>query len=198
MLIGAIIGAPVLRMFLHERLLAHPAAPYMLTPCRADALAMGVLLAFGWRSDRWKAAFQRYQAPIYGTCFLLLCAFLYLAIWRPSQYSLVMYCWGFSAVDALFASLLAIAVMVPNSLWSAFCRLPFLAEMGRVSYCLYVIHAAVNLACHHLFFHQLPRFDGWRTALVSAIAAALSYGLAALSWRFFEHPLLRRGHALKY
>jgi peptidoglycan/LPS O-acetylase OafA/YrhL len=198
MICSAIICAPVFRILLHEYLLTHPAAPYMLTPCRADALAMGVLLAFGWRNERWKAAFYRYQTLIYVTCSVLLCAFLYLAIWRPSQYSLQMCSWGFSVVDALFASLLAIAVMVPGSLWSAACRLPFLAEMGRVSYCLYVIHAAVNLACHELLFHSMPRFDSLRTALVSALAAVLSYSLATLSWRFFEHPLLRRGHALKY
>jgi peptidoglycan/LPS O-acetylase OafA/YrhL len=195
---GGIIFPPMLRIILHEYLLAHPAAPYMLTACRADALSMGVLLAFGWRNERCKAAFRRFQTHISGTCFLLLCAFLYLAIWRPSQYSLAMYSWGFSVVDAFFASLLAMAIMVPSSRWSAVCRLPFLAEMGRVSYCLYVIHAAVNLACHQLFFRNLPRFDSLTTALVSAFAAALSYGLAALSWRFFEHPLLRRGHALKY
>lgn len=198
MLCSAIICAPLFRTVLHDHLLTHPAAAYMLTPCRADALAMGVLLAFGWRNERWKAAFYRYQKPICGTCFLLLCAFLYLAIWRPSQYSLVMCSWGYSVMDALFASLLAMAVMLPNSLWSAVCRFPLLAEMGRVSYCVYVIHAAVNLACHELVFHSLPRFNSWETALLSLFAAALSYGLAALSWRFFEHPLLRKGHALKY
>jgi peptidoglycan/LPS O-acetylase OafA/YrhL len=194
----AIIFPPAIRVELHEHLLAHPAAPYMLTVCRADALAMGVLLAFGWRNERWKAAFYRYKTPIYLACLLLLCAFICLAIWKPSQYSLTMYSWGFSAVDALFASLLAIAVMVPNSLWAAVCRLPFLAEMGRISYCLYVIHQAVNLACHEVLFHRLPRFDSWETVLVTVLAAVLSYGLATFSWKFFEHPLLRKGHALKY
>ena len=195
---SAIICAPVLRALLHEHLASHPAAPYMLTPCRADSLAMGVLLALGWRNERLRAAFYRFQTLIYGTCLVLFCAFLYLAVWKPSQYSLTMYSWGFSVVDAFFACLLAIAVMVPGSRWAAFCRLSFLAEIGRVSYCLYVIHAVVDLACHELFFQSLPRSDSLKTALVSVLAAALSYGLAALSWRFFEHPLLRKGHALKY
>jgi peptidoglycan/LPS O-acetylase OafA/YrhL len=109
-----------------------------------------------------------------------------------------MYSWGFSVVDAFFACLLAIAVMAPGSRWAAFCRLSFLAEIGRVSYCLYVIHGVVDLACHELFFHSLPRSDSLKTALVSVLAAGLSYGLAALSWKFFEHPLLRKGHTLKY
>jgi peptidoglycan/LPS O-acetylase OafA/YrhL len=197
-LYSAILCAPVFRILLYKYLRAHPAAPYTLTPCRADALAMGVLLAFGWRSEWWKAAFRRYQTPICGVSFLLFCAFLYLAVWRPMQYSLAMCSWGYSVVDIFFASLLVIAVMLPGSQWAAVCRSPFLIEMGRVSYCLYVIHMAVNLACHELFFHRIPRFESWSTALVSALAAGASYGLAVLSWKFFEHPLLSRGHALKY
>ncbi|MGB8523819.1 MAG: acyltransferase [Candidatus Acidiferrales bacterium] len=195
---SAIIFAPLSRVLLHYYLLSHPAAPYMLTACRADALAMGVLLARGWRSERWRTLFYRYQVLLCGTCLALACAFLYLAIWKPSQYSLEMYSWGFSVVDAFFASLLAIAVLLPGGKWAAVCRSPFLAEIGRVSYCLYVIHAAVDLACHELFFHSLPRFDSLGAALVSIVAAALAYGLAEVSWKFFEHPLLRRGHALKY
>jgi peptidoglycan/LPS O-acetylase OafA/YrhL len=106
--------------------------------------------------------------------------------------------WGFSVVDALFATLLAIAIMVPSSTRAAICRFRFFAEMGRVCYCLYVIHQAVDLACHKLLLRGLPRFDTWQTALVSIVAAVVGYALAALSWRFFEDPLLRRGHALKY
>jgi len=197
-LCSAIVCAPAIRIALRHFVPAHPAAPYMLTACRADALAMGVLLAVGWRNEKCKALFYRYQALVFGVCVLLLAACLYLAIWNPSQYSPTMYAWGFSVVDALFASLLAIAIMVPGSKWAAICRLRFFAEMGRVSYCLYVIHQVVDLACHRLLLHDLPRFDTWRTALVSTIAAIVGYGLAALSWRFFEDPLLRRGHALKY
>lgn len=198
MLYSAILCAPMFRVLLYEYLPAHPAAPYVLTPCRADALAMGVLLAFGWRSGRCKAAFYRYQKLFWVTCFLLLGAFLYLAIWMPFQYSLEMCSWGYSVVDLFFANLLVIAVMLPGSRWAAVCRFPFLTELGRVSYCLYVIHSAVNLGCHELFFHGIPRFENWSTALVSALAAGLSYGLAVLSWKFFEQPLLTRGHALKY
>lgn len=198
LLYSAILCSPVFRIVLYKYLPAHPAAPYTLTPCRADALAMGVLLAVGWRSERCKAAFYRYQKPICGVCLLLLGVFLSLAIWIPFQYSFEMCSWGYSVVDVFFASLLVIAVMLPSSRWAAVCRLPFLTEMGRVSYCLYVIHTAVNLACHELFFHGIPRFESWSTGLVSALAAGLSYGLAVLSWKFFEHPLLSRGHTLKY
>ena len=194
----AIVTAPVSRVLLHLHLRGHPAAQNMLTICRADALAMGVLLAVGWRNELWRARFYRYQSSISGVVLLLLGAFLYLSIWQPSQYSLTMAAWGFSAVDAFFAGLLATALMVSGGTWAAVCRWSFLANVGRISYCLYVIHQVVNLACHEILLHALPQANSWRTVGVAALAALLAYGLATLSWKFFEHPLLRRGHAFKY
>jgi peptidoglycan/LPS O-acetylase OafA/YrhL len=120
---------------------------------------------------------------------------LYLAVWQPSQYSLAMYSWGYSVVDVLFATLLAFALMLPNGAWARICRNRFLAEMGRVSFCLYVIHQTVNLACHQLLLRGVPRFDSWSTALVTLFAAVLSYALAALSWKFFEYPILQRAQS---
>jgi peptidoglycan/LPS O-acetylase OafA/YrhL len=88
--------------------------------------------------------------------------------------------------------------MFPGRLWASICRWPFLRELGRLSYCLYVIHQAVNLICHEVLLGTSPRFLGWSTAGVTAFAALLTYGLAKLSWAFFERPLLRRGQAYKF
>jgi peptidoglycan/LPS O-acetylase OafA/YrhL len=194
----AIAVPPVLRIILHRFLLTHAAAPYMLTACRADALAMGVALAVGWRSEKCRAIFTRQRSLIYAVSLLLFGAFLYLAVRQPSQYTLTMYSWGLSAVDAFFASLLAIALTAPGSVWATVCRFPLLRELGRVSYCLYVIHQTVDLTCHKLLLNELPRFDNWKAALLTVCAAVLAYCFAALSWRFFENPLLRKGHRLKY
>jgi peptidoglycan/LPS O-acetylase OafA/YrhL len=88
---SAIVCAPVFRIALRHFVPAHPAAPYMLTACRADALAMGVLLALGWRNEKCKALFYRYRTLVFAACLLLLAAYLYLAIWNPSQYTPEMY-----------------------------------------------------------------------------------------------------------
>jgi len=198
LLFVAIIGAPMVRVAVAHFIPAHPAAQYVLTPCRLDSLAMGVLLAVGWREERWKAAFLRYRTAIYTFSLMLLTGVVYLALWKPSQYSSTMAVWGFSCVDAFFACLLSIAVMVPGGIWAAVCRWPVLAELGRVSYCLYVIHAVVNLLCHIFLLHHSPQVLDWRSAGVTILAALFSYGLASLSWTFFEHPLLKRGHAYQY
>jgi peptidoglycan/LPS O-acetylase OafA/YrhL len=106
--------------------------------------------------------------------------------------------WGFSCLDLFFALLLARALLLPGSIWAAVCRLRFLAEMGRISYCFYVIHAAVNLFTHLLILHREPRFADAPSIAVSAVAAVLAYGIACLSWTFFEYPLQRRGHVYRY
>jgi len=193
-----ILGAPAVRVAVAHFIPAHPAAQYVLTVCRADALALGVLLAVGWRDERWKAAFLQYRQLIYSFNLFLLIGVVYLALWKPSQYTHAMALWGFTCVDVFFASLICIAVMIPGGVLASVCRWRFLAELGRISYCLYVIHSAVNLLCHIILLHGLPRFIDWRSAAVSILAALLSYGFASLSWTFFEHPLLIRGHAYQY
>jgi peptidoglycan/LPS O-acetylase OafA/YrhL len=195
----AIITAPVARVLFHIHLVAHPAAQYELTICRADALAMGVLLAVAWRNDKWRAKLCRYRNLTGGPILsLLLIAYLCLSIWQPSQYSLSMAAYGFTVIDSFFALLLLSMIATPGGVWAATCRWSFLIEMGRVSYCLYVIHQAVNVAVHETLLRATPRADSWRAILVTALAALVAYSLATLSWKFFEHPLIRRGHRYPY
>jgi peptidoglycan/LPS O-acetylase OafA/YrhL len=194
----AIIGAPMARLAITHLVPQHPAAPYVLTLCRADALSMGVLLAIGWRNQRWKARFVRHRTLVFTLCSLPLIAVAFLIFWNPSPYSLAVAAWGFSCIDASCAFLLAVAIMFPNGLWASVCRWPFLTELGRLSYCLYVIHQTVNLVCHEVLLGATPRFLDLHTAGVTILAALLAYGLAKLSWIFFEHPLLRRGHSYQY
>ena len=194
----SIVGAPISRLVVSHLLPQHPAALYVLTPCRVDALAMGVILAVGWRRQEWKDRFLRHRRLAFTIFSFLFAAVAFIAIWRPSQYSKAVGTWGFTCIDAFFACLLAIAVMFPNGIWATVCRWPFLLELGRVSYCLYVIHEAVNLFCHEFLLRASPRFMDWRSIGVTIFAAGLAYGLARLSWTWFEHPLLRRGHAYQY
>jgi peptidoglycan/LPS O-acetylase OafA/YrhL len=194
----AVVGAPIARLVVSGLVPQHPAAQYMLTPCRADALSMGVLLAIGWRDEHWRARFLHFKTFVFAAFFLSLVAVVYLGLREPSQYSRAMAAWGFSCVDAFFALLLVMALMMPSGIWASLCRWSFLTELGRVSYCLYVIHDAVNLLCHELLLGTAPRFVGWRACGVTLLAGLLAYGLARFSWIFFERPLLRRGHAFQY
>ena len=77
-------------------------------------------------------------------------------------------------------------------------RLRLFREIGDVSYCIYIIHAALFLFCHQILLHALPAVTDEKAAAVTFLAALLTYAIAKLSWKFVEEPLLRRGHAYKY
>ena len=192
-----IVVTPIVRVLLHQYLPTHPAAQYTLTICRVDALAMGVLLAVAWRSAQWKAKLFKCRSLIGTTVLLLFVVFIAFTVWRPSQYSLAM-AWGISFVDALFTGVLAMTLLRPDGIWGGICRLPFLVEMGRISFCLYVVHQATNLMFHEIFFHSIPVADSWQTIGVTILAALLAYGLARFSWRFLERPMMLRRRAFTY
>src|ERR1700693_1397378 len=59
-------------------------------------------------------------------------------------------------------------------------------------------HLAVFLFCHEILLRALPAVTDGKAAGVTFLAAILTYAIAKLSWRFFEQPLLRRGHAFQY
>jgi hypothetical protein len=50
--------------------------------------------------------------------------------------------------------------MFPNGLRASVCHWPFLLELGRISYCLYVIHQAVNLMCHEFLLGGIAVLHG--------------------------------------
>ena len=197
-LTAMLMVAPAVRVLLYIYVPAHSAAPYMLTICRADALSLGVLAAFAWQHERCKAMLRAHKRYIYAIFLVLSAGVVALAKLSPSQYSMRMYAWGFSVIDVFFAVTMMLTILEPRSLVAGICRWSFLGSLGRVSYCLYVIHVFVDFSCHKVVFGRLPRFDSISSALVSLGAAALSYALALASWKFFEQPMLRRAHTYKY
>jgi len=193
----ALLVAPLMRIAVRIYVPQHGAAPYILTVCRADALALGVLLACILRHEG-RRFLSRYAKPACAVFPLLLGSVGYLAFAHPSQYSLIMSLWGFSALGAFFVFLLGLAVVYPAGYWAWFCRWSFLKQLGQVSFCVYIIHETVNLLCHLILLSAVPAFNTFRSIGVTALAAGLTLAIAKLSWQFFEYPLLRRGYSFQY
>jgi peptidoglycan/LPS O-acetylase OafA/YrhL len=192
-----VLSAPLIRLAV-KLYPPFQGAEYALTICRADALAVGVLLAYALRHREWGAWLQRHAKLAYLGVALLFPAVAYLALKAPSQYSYTMIVWGFSALAAFFGCLLLVAVLHPQGPWAYVCRWRFLAQLGGISYCFYVIHQTVNLLCHWALLDAPPNFNSRPAIGVTLVAAALTFWIAKLSWKFFEQPLLRRGQAFKY
>jgi peptidoglycan/LPS O-acetylase OafA/YrhL len=190
--LGSIILAPILRILLW---LHSPDDPglggYTLLPCRADALGYGVLIALVCRNQSaWEWLTTHRRKLLWGFWFLG-CGVIYLALWQPRGFFTV----GASWLAAFYAMLLLLAVLKPGRVAKAcFGNWP-LVKLGMVAYAVYMFHQGINGLLHFAFFDRRPVIDSWPSFLVTLLSLASVLILAAVSWRFFEKPLIRYAHS---
>jgi peptidoglycan/LPS O-acetylase OafA/YrhL len=191
-------GAPLLRFAIRGGFSEGPWLAYRLMPCRADSLAVGVLAALLWKNPKARAWMETHALVLYGLFAVLFGGVAYLWRYHSDPLLASTQTAGYTWLALFFAALLLLVLSRRASVLSAFMRLGFLREIGGVSYCIYIIHTAVFLFCHQILLHALPAVTDGKAAGVTLLAALITYAIAKLSWRFFERPLLRRGHAFQY
>jgi peptidoglycan/LPS O-acetylase OafA/YrhL len=194
LLLAALAISPLLRLAF---LIRTHGAQYTATPLRADALAMGVLLALALRQPGWPDRIRQNLHWLYAAIAALAVAVLYLAPRALAPAGRWDTPWCFSCMGLLFTAGILLALTRPHGWWSRLCRQTTLRNLGGISYCVYVIHLAVitiSQAVVHFLYGSKPV---WDLAGV-LIAWTITLLLAKISGRYFEGPLLRRGHAYKF
>jgi peptidoglycan/LPS O-acetylase OafA/YrhL len=197
-LILVAFGAPILRFAVRSRLSAGPWLAYRLMPCRADSLAVGVLAALLWNNPKARGWLERHVLILYGLFSILFAGVAYIWRWYPDPLLPLTQTVGYTWLALFFVVLLLLVLSGRAFLLSALMRLGFLRDIGGVSYCIYIIHTAIFLFCHRILLHALPAVTDGRAAAVTLLAAFTTYAIAKLSWKYFEQPLLKRGHAFRY
>ena len=192
------LGAPVLRFAIRNGVPEGPWLAYRLMPCRADSLAVGVLVALLWSNPKARAWLESHGLVLYGLFAILFAGVAYLWRWYSDPLLPLTQTVGYTWLALFFAVMLLLVLSQRGSLLAAFMRLGFLRDIGGVSYCIYIIHTAVFLLCHEFLLHALPVVTDGRAAAVTFFAALVTYAIAKLSWKYFEQPLLRRGHGFQY
>jgi peptidoglycan/LPS O-acetylase OafA/YrhL len=192
-LLLSLAEAPILRVLLYRT--GHPGAMYSWMPSRADALAMGVLLAMGWRCPGIRARFTQWRSYIAGAAAVLFLILLLVDYLAPAPFSLLMASWGFSALALFYAGLIVITLTSPGGTLARVTRTTFLRELGTMSYTVYVVHLAVYGTCYLLALVLFPKLAGIDALM---LASALTWLVAKLSWKYFETPMNRRGHSHRY
>lgn len=189
--------APLLRIFLLARN-ANTWLVSVLMPCRADSLAIGMLSALFWRRERFRARLSNHAGLLYISLTLLSVGVVGLWKWSPQSETQSMETFGFTWLAVFFAVILLLAVSRPRGPIARLARMWWLRELGRISYCVYIIHLSVNVLCHALLLRASPSTNSLRSATVTVFAALLTIVIASVSWRFFEGPLVRVGHSFRY
>ncbi|MGB6392007.1 MAG: acyltransferase [Candidatus Acidiferrales bacterium] len=200
LLAGVIVLAPLLRILVRALVLQDGVAwaAYRLMPCRADALAIGILAAYFWRLPAFRRQLVAKSRAFYAVFGALLAAVLVIWVRYPNPNDAFTQSAGYSILAFFYCALLLISIALTGGPIARFMRLRFLRELGRVSYCMYLIHTAVGYVCFGLLTHRIIHFTGWRSGCVGLLSIAVTYGVARLSWRFLEQPMLHHGHLYKY
>jgi peptidoglycan/LPS O-acetylase OafA/YrhL len=195
-LLGIICGFPFIRiaLFLH----VHQIDTTRVMPAHADALALGMLVAIVWRNPVSRLWLTRNIHSVYWVAGLFFTGFGFLWWYAPTSGSLPVASVGFTWI-AIFYALLVLIVLVASKSWIArTMRARWLREVGRVSYCMYIIHLVVNLFLQRVFLHARPEITTLPGAGISLLAAVVTYALALVSWRILEGPLVKIGHRYGY
>jgi peptidoglycan/LPS O-acetylase OafA/YrhL len=196
-LICVIATAPLLRILLRT---AHtdPGLVSVLMPCRADSLAIGMLAAMFWRRDRFRQWLSVHSKMLHAFLAALFAGVVALWKWSPQSQTWGMESIGFTWLAMFYVVILLLALVRREGPIARLARMSWLRELGRVSYCVYIIHLAVNVICHSMLRGASPKTLDLRGAGVTLLAALTTYGIAWCSWKFLEGPLLRIGHLSRY
>lgn len=193
-LAAGILAAPGLRMLCLHLWPANEIAPYVLMPCRADALLLGAIGALAIRNAR--AA--RWMKDNGGTMFALLMLFaagaLVLTKYSPTHRFAVTSV-GYSWLASLYLCAILCVVTHPETWLARWMRTLWLGWLGLIAYGVYLVHqmAAIGI------FRILGHFEYFylrrpANAVALCIALLVTLALCSLSWRYFEKPLVQFGH----
>jgi peptidoglycan/LPS O-acetylase OafA/YrhL len=190
--------APLLRFLFFRYWSPSSYLAAFLMPCRADGLACGMLIAFAWRQPGFHLWLRRHRSALQWATLILLLDIAALLWWFVHPPNIVTVTLGYSWL-ALFYSAFLVLVLSQTASWpAAIMRCKPLAWLGTISYCVYILHDAFNFLAHRLVLHSTPRIYDAPGVAVSLLAFAATIAVATLSWRFFEKPLIRRGHSYSY
>jgi peptidoglycan/LPS O-acetylase OafA/YrhL len=198
---GVIVAAPFFRIWVHYHIPQGAASlsfVYTLMPCRADSLAIGIFAALLWRNSIFKKWLDGHGYVLAVLTGLFLLGMGALVAWSPSSDSLWMQSVGYTWIAFFYGLVTVLALARPGWPIAVFTRTHWLGEIGRVSYCLYLIHDAIRIGAGFLLKSFVANAPSWEFVAANAVAAVISYLIARLSWSYLEHPLLRRGHEFKY
>ena len=196
-LLAVVFLVPLARIAVREWFVNGAYANYVWMPCRADSLSLGILCALVIRSNVTKQLLiRRFQWLRAFVLFMFFSLVLLSRVGSPFSGPMVTY--GYSCLALFYAACLLVAVLNPNGLLGRVFALKVLRHLGSLAYFTYLFHLPVMemcrrvLALHFSYDYEPVRF----TSAITGVGLTLV--LASLSFRYFEGPLLRRGHRHRY
>jgi peptidoglycan/LPS O-acetylase OafA/YrhL len=194
----AILACAVLLLDPLLRLLFTPHVPavaiYVLTPFRLDGLAAGSLLALCMSHERTTSILKTISV---WACAAALLIYGGVHWWLGEAFSypenhLLFNGIGYSLIAAIAFFITAHILLNENAIFSRIFSFPPLADLGRISYGVYLYHAIVIVAGEKLFGLTSP-VSKHSLRLLAIFEIPVAITIAYLSFRFYEQPIMQWG-----
>ena len=197
---GAILAAPLLRLFLNLNYSHGKLASFNLMPCRADALLLGVVGALVVRRQSIWESLKNQRQGLLSAWIVLLAGLPVFILFKQtdSVLSFWMSTVGFSWLALFYLGLLLLALLYSDGWLGRILRTSWLKALGTISYGVYLIHWGVLGLIFAIFRSRSPWAETPAERGLVLLALAFTIAIASLSWTVFEKPLLKIGHSMKY
>jgi peptidoglycan/LPS O-acetylase OafA/YrhL len=190
-----VLGTPILRGYCAYRGMDIVQEIYVYSFFRFDGLALGAILAIWARSDYYNRKMAwRFAGLLVGFDVLItLCALPFRVMDAHTVASCAL---RSTQAQFLFAAAMVLALAFRGSTYTAILRSRPARVTAELSFCLYLIHLALGDGyygvLHAMHFSDVAHFgiDGAVFVRFLVIGTA-SFGLALLSRRFLEDPILK-------
>ena len=182
----AIAFAPLFRTLMLHLMPGNALAPYVLLPSRMDSLFMGVLAAWIWRSEQWRARLVRWRSQTIAMFLLMSVALLTNLERIGAGYGYRTQSIGYTVIASYYfiALLLVVSGRPPGRLAKAL-RTP-LCWAGLGAYSIYLFHRPIQ----GLVAHAVGSSGASAQVLSLAIIALVAWAC----WRLIERPAIAFGH----
>jgi len=168
---------------------------YINTPWRADSLLVGAMLAYYVRNPAFMSWIHAHKALVYRVFYLLLLGALATNFSHQRPFSLT---FTYLCLALLFATLILILLIDRESLLARIFRNRQLMWLGTISFGVYIFHQAISGLLFGLMVGDIPAILSLDDAGLTLLALILTLGLAHVSFRYFERPIIHIGHSFRY
>lgn len=170
----------------------HPYVAQLTLPGRADALILGVLLAWAWQHEparAWLVRERQFLGRIAGAAGLLFVAAAegLTPDWFAAPFAVVRH----TLLALAFGGVMLTILADERGALAQFLAQRALVFFGLISFALYLAHEPVNSLLHASMLHDWPQMISAAGVGVTAGSVLLVTALAWLAHRWVEHPLQR-------